>query len=821
MYIDVILPLAVPRTYSYSVPRECVEAVQLGVRVEVQFGRNRLYAAIVLRVRDSAPDYATKDIVSVLDTTPIIGEPQLKLWQWVADYYCCYLGEVMNAALPSGLRLGSETRILVSETYKNILDEPATLAALELSDNEYMVVEALAIQGELGIDEITAIVQQKSIQNLIQSLLKKEIIVLKEELQYKYKPKTAPFVQLCTPYSENIGLLVQFLDSLPKIAVVRQRIVLAMIQLHRQNPEFSQKSLCELADCAPAALQGLEKKGIIQITQKVVSRTASYTNDLAPTTPLSTDQIRAIAEIKTAFTAKNTVLLHGVTGSGKTRVYTELIQETIAAGKQVLYLLPEIALTAQLTFRLQKHFGNDIMVYHSRLSGNERVELWREVRNGKPIVLAARSGLFLPYRDLGLIIIDEEHDPSYKQTEPAPRYNARDAAIYLSHIFGAKTLLGTATPSLETYFNVLHKKYGYVRLTQRFGGSQMPEIQLENLQLAHRKKEMKGSFSEVLLQELRTTIADKGQAILFQNRRGYAPSMQCNTCGYAVPCVHCDVSLTYHQYSHSLRCHYCGYQTKPPVSCVACGSATLHPKGFGTEKIEEELQILLPEARIARMDLDTVRGKFALSRLIEQFEEGEIDVLVGTQMVTKGLDFDNVRVVGILSADQLLHYPDFRASERAFQLITQVAGRAGRKLQKGKVVLQALNTDSAVLHEIMTDDATAHYTRELTERHQHHYPPYVRLINIELKHKERNVVAAAADFYAARLRAPLGKQLLGPTEPSIARVRNYFLMQIMIKIDPKIQNLAVIKQLITAAVTALQQQKGFSSVRVNIDVDPY
>ncbi len=821
MYIEVVLPLALPKTYTYAVPPELEDAVQTGVRAEVQFGRSKLYAALIVRVVDTPPDYKTKPITAILDAEPIVSVTQLQFWQWMANYYCCYLGEVMNAALPSGLRLGSETRVVLAETYqKKLLENPESIPAL--NDDEFMVAEALSVQNELTIENIKDILDKKTVHGIIQGLIQKEIIVLKEELQLKYKPKEITMLRWREPYRSDPETINSVLDKIPKNAELQTKVVLTMVTMGRNGAEVLQKEVLDKTGAQPAVIQTLAKKGYFEVFKKTISRTATGSDDdLALAAPMAPQQIKAFDSISAHFQTKNVVLLHGITGSGKTRVYTELIQQTIAEGKQVLYLLPEIALTAQIIERLQLFFGSNIATYHSKLNNNERVDMWKDVLGGKPIVLSARSGLFLPFRNLGLIIVDEEHDPSYKQFDPSPRYNARDASVFLASLYKAKVLLGTATPSIESYFNAKMGKYGLVELNQRFGKAILPEIRLVDLKNAIKQKKINGSFSETLIEELKITLERKEQAILFQNRRGYAPAMQCTTCGWTQDCVQCDVALTYHLHFNALRCHYCGYQSKLPKDCPACGNSKFTTKGFGTEKVEEELQILLPDAKIARMDVDTVRGKYAHAQLIEQFENKEIDILVGTQMVTKGLDFESVRLVGVLSADQLLHFPDFRASERAFQLITQVAGRAGRSEVRGTVLVQALDSEHPVIGEVLTQKYTAHYERELAERWKFFYPPYFRLIHLELRHKDRATVQEAAKWIANILKETLGNAVLGPAEPGIAWLRGLYLMQIMIKLERSATNLVEAKTLVLNSIQELGRTKGYTTVQAVVNVDPY
>jgi len=562
------------------------------------------------------------------------------------------------------------------------------------------------------------------------------------------------------------------------------------------------------------------KRGVLEIYKKEISRLGKYEEDVIDSFPLSEQQIRAIDEVKTQFETQNVVLLQGVTGSGKTRVYIELIEQAIARGEQVLYLLPEITLTAQIIARLQKIFGDDISVYHSKFNNSERVEIWQSVLNGKAVVVGARSGMFLPYRNLSLIIVDEEHDASFKQIDPAPRYNARDMAVYMAHLHKAKVVLGTATPSIESYQNAIDGKYGLVEMKERFGGLELPKVKIVDLKQETRKKTIQSHFSSVLIGELKAALERGEQAILFQNRRGYAPTLNCQTCGWVSECINCDVSLTYHKYSNTLKCHYCGHHKKLAKTCPACGQQKLTIKGFGTEKIEDELQIILPDAKLARMDYDTVRTKNAHAEIINKFENKQIDILIGTQMVTKGLDFDNVGIVGVLSADHLLHFPDFRASERAFQLITQVSGRAGRKKKQGLVIIQAYDTEHPVLAEVFTNDFTNFFRREIMERKSFDYPPFRRLIQIQLSHKKIENVRFAADFFAKHLKSKLGKRVLGPTEPGISRVRSYYLRDIVIKLEKNKRVIDGTKNLILETVNLLHQQKGMSNIKVNIDVDP-
>ena len=810
--MTVILPIAVPKPYTYFVPEQLLDEVQFGIRVEVQFGKSKLYAALVINIGLEAPEeYEPKAILGVIDATPIATPTQIRLWTWMAKYYCCTLGEVMHAAMPANLKISSETRLIISPLFDGNYQD--------LNDKEYLIAEALSIQEEISIEDVRKILDQKTVYNLIKSLLEKRIVYLKEDLKERYKPKKVSCVRLQEPYASQSELMEEAFDKLSR-SERQAEALLAYIQLSRKQEFVRKQEIYTLAKVNSSIINAMVKKGIFEVYDKEVSRLGSYEEETVDAFTLTDQQERALSEIKEAFEDKEVVLLHGVTGSGKTRVYVELMQEIIDQGKQVLYLLPEIALTAQIIHRLQKIFGDQIAIYHSRLNNNERVEMWNAVFNGKPIVLGARSALFLPFKDLGLVVVDEEHDPSYKQNDPNPRYNGRDTAIYQAHLFGAKTLLGTATPSIESYHNARQQKYGLVVMPERFGGLQLPEVVLIDAKDALKKQQLHNHFTKTLLDELKAALERGEQAILFQNRRGYAPTYRCNSCGWHSECINCDVSLTYHKFHNNLKCHYCGYQSKLPEVCPACGNHQLTLMGFGTEKIEDELKIYLPEAKIGRMDFDTVRSKNAHARIINDFEEKRIDILVGTQMVTKGLDFENVGIVGVLSADQLLQFPDFRSGERAFQLMVQVSGRAGRKHNRGKVLIQAFNMSSPVLKEVLDNDFQGFYARELQERHAFKYPPFKRLIKISLKHKKPAVLNDGTKLFAHELRKKVGDWMIGPAIPYISRVRGYYILDILIKLDRDAKKIQFAKSSITEATRIMHKAGGFTGIRINIDVDP-
>ncbi len=811
-YADIILPLALPkRTYTYAIPDDLVAQVQPGVRVEVQFGPSKLYSGLVERVHHTPPDYRLKKIIGVLDEVTVVSPQQLALWDWLADYYCCTLGEVMQAALPGHLKLTSETKLVFSPVFGDDFSE--------LDNDEYLIAEALHLQQEVSVDDARKILNKKTVFPVIQRLLNKGVLFLREDLQEKFKPRKVMAVRLAEPFRSEPDLLREIFAELS--GKERQmEILMAYLALSKQQPVVLRQEVLHKADVSESSFRTVVKKGILEVYDREVSRLSGYEDELAEAGDLSPQQQRAVDEIRAHFSEKNTVLLHGITGSGKTRIYLELIRETMRQGGQVLYLLPEIALTTQLTTRLQRVLGSEVAVYHSKINYQERVEIWRSAAAGQSVILAARSGLFLPFQRLQLIIVDEEHDNSYKQYDPAPRYNARDTAIYLAKLYEAKVLLGTATPSLESYYNTQTGKYGLVELNERFGGLQLPDMQPIDLKEQYKKKQMQGIFSTPLLESLQAAIDQGEQAILFQNRRGYSPILECQVCGWTAQCRHCDVSLTFHKHSNRLRCHYCGYQTEPVTVCPACGSGKVTLLGFGTEKIEDELKIYLPKARIGRMDLDTAGSKTSLAALLHDFEEKRLDILVGTQMVTKGLDFENVGVVGVISADQLLRFPDFRSGERAYQLLTQVAGRAGRKHKRGRVLIQAYAPGHPVLQEVLKGDFLAFLRRELRERQEFHYPPYYRLIHLTLRHKEEPTVHQAAVFFGKLLKEKLGDRVLGPVLPHVARVRGYYTQEIMLKLEKSAPLLNDAKAMVRHFTEVMLGQTAFGRVQVAVDVDP-
>ncbi|WP_273446302.1 primosomal protein N' [Neolewinella agarilytica] len=811
IYADVILPLALRQTYTFSVPEEMVRQLKPGLRVEVQFGKNKHYTGIVRGLHGKNPGHKTKPILSVIDLEPLVTENQLKLWAWMASYYACTLGEVMNAGLPSHLKLTSETTITLGPLFSD--------DATQLDDQEYMIVEALTLQHELTLKDIRDILQKKTVYPVIRRLLDRRIVFLKEELQERYKPKVVRCVQFSPAYkteAEQIGAFELVSRSEKQTAVL-----LEYLQVSRELPFVRRVDLTKRTGASDAVIKAMVKKGIFEFYEREVSRIGSGEEDTMEAKEMSGQQVAALTQVQSIHASGKPALIHGVTGSGKTRVYLELMQKAIDGGGQVLYLLPEIALTGQIVKRLQKVLGDKITVYHSRLNNMERVEIWKAVLAGKTSIVGPRSAMFLPFTKLELVVVDEEHDPSYKQQEPNPRYNGRDVAVYLAWQHKAKTILGTATPSLESWENAKRGKYGLVSMPKRFGDIAMPEIVLADAREDDGKGNRHPFFTPTLLNEIKATLERGEQVILFQNRRGFAPVYFCPTCDHTIECVNCDVSLTYHKFQNRLRCHCCGYATSTPESCPACGEPEMKLGGTGTEKIEDELKIFLPDARIGRMDLDTVRGKNALAALLGRFEAGQLDILVGTQMVTKGLDFERVGLVGVISADQLLRFPDFRADERAFHLMTQVAGRAGRKHRQGKVIIQAFDRSHPVLTDVFNGDWDRFIERESKHRAETNFPPYVKMIHLQLKHPRRNTVEEGAKLLGSWLAHALGGQVTPPFEPAVARIRTYYLQEMVIRMSADPKEIARVKNIVNRAVAKLKTTEGLTGVRVGVDVDPY
>ncbi|AOM75874.1 primosomal protein N' [Pedobacter steynii] len=812
LFIEVILPLSLAKNYIYRVPFDLNAQVAIGKRVVVQFGKNKIYTALIKSISKNAPEvYQAKYIIDVVDEHPVITTSQLEFWDWMTGYYLCNEGEVMSAALPAGLKLASETIIVLKEEFPQ--DGEVLTAKQEV------LINALKIHNRLTIDQVSALLGQKTVYPIINTLLDKEMVYIAEEVVEKYKPLLKSFVSLHAFYheEENLRQLFSVLERAPK----QMNALLTFLKLSKQQSVIPKQQLLEESDCGQAALKTLVEKEIFVIDKKPVSRLKEQDDDFVLNFELSETQAGALTQIETEFEQKDVVLLHGVTASGKTQVYIKLIEKAIEKGGQVLFLLPEIALTTQIVERIQRYFGDAIGVYHSKFNNNERVEIWNKVLNGKyRIVLGARSAVFLPFQDLKLIVVDEEHESSYKQQEPAPRYQARDAAVYLAWLHKAKVVLGSATPSIESYFNALHQKYGLVTMTERFGGVELPVQEVISIAEETKKKKMVSYFSNKLVDEIEATLQVKEQVILFQNRRGYATILICATCGYAPKCVNCDVSLTYHKTSGKLHCHYCGYHQNSINICPACGSVHIEQKGFGTERVEEELSLIFPDAKIARLDVDSTRTRNGLQQIISDFQEKKTDILIGTQMVAKGLDFDNVTLIGVINADTLLNYPDFRAFERSYQLLAQVAGRAGRRDKQGKVVIQAYDDKHRIIGQVIENKYQEMYTDEIRERREFHYPPFTRMIFVNIKHKDMNLLNVAAQQFATALRTQLGNRVLGPEQPMVGRIRNYYIKQIIIKSD---KNTAItkVKSVLKEVILEFQSQKDYRSAIVQVDVDPY
>ncbi|MDG1110369.1 MAG: primosomal protein N' [Polaribacter sp.] len=811
-FIDVILPIPIQKTFTYSITNDEANFLQKGMRVAVSFGKTKMYTGLVFNIHQIAPTlYEAKEIHQILDKAPLVNEEQLKHWQWISDYYMCSLGDVYRAALPSAFLLESETVLTKNEQE---IDQSI------LMDDEFLIYEALQYQSQLTIHQVVTILGKKKVMPIVNSLLEKSVISLQEEIYEQYKPKLVKYVRLHSNYATDASLET-LLESLSR-AKKQREAVLSFFQLSANKKPIKAKDLEIQANVSSTILKSLVYKNIFEFYHIQIDRISfkGTTNNLKQ---LNEFQELALKEIKETFTTKDVTLLHGITSSGKTEVYAKLIQEVLDAGKQVLFLLPEIALTTQIITRLQMYFGNQISVFHSKYSMNERVEVWKNVLENKSkagIILGARSALFLPFSNLGLIVVDEEHETSYKQFDPSPRYNARDAAIVLAKLHDAKILLGSATPSLESYFNAAQKKYGLVALNRRHGNVQLPKIELIDIKEKQRKKEMKGHFSDRMLLLIQEALDAKEQVILFQNRRGYSPVVECKTCGISPECPNCDVTLTFHKYKHELRCHYCNYQRAMPNSCGACGSNTLDTKGFGTEQIEMELKVLFPDFKIGRMDLDTTRGKYGYQKIIGAFESKEIDVLVGTQMLSKGLDFENVSLVGILNADTMLNFPDFRAHERAYQMMVQVSGRAGRSKKQGNVAIQTYNPNHQILQQVSTTSYAEMYKEQLQDRWQYKYPPYYRLIKITLTHRDYNKVDKGINWLAKAFQQSFGEYVLGPTAPAVSRIRNRYIKNLVIKVPPK-QSLANTKNQITKIKNTFEAVSDFRPIRFIIDVDAY
>lgn len=818
-FADVILPLPLADQYTYKIPSDLEKSVVRGCRVIVHFGKKRFYTAIVSEVYDTPPktNSEIKEIFAVLDATPILRRPQLRFWQWMANYYLCRLGDVYKAALPSGLKIESETSVTRNPDFET--DVP-------LKPNEQAVLYAFAKEKEkLTLSDLEKKTGLRNIVPIVASLMAKGAVEVNEELKRGYVPKTETYVRLASEYKQEEKMQEAF-DSVRRAKKQEQLLVCFLDLSHALNPvleqETSKKELLEKSGQSASVLEGLLKRGVLETYEKEVSRLQMRVCRLQEPNPLSDAQKEALWKIQDTFREKNICLLHGVTSSGKTEIYIHLIRQVLNAGRQVLYMLPEIAITTQITERLGKLFGEQLLVYHSKFSDNERVEVWNRLLHAHSpmLILGVRSSLFLPFSDLGLIIVDEEHETSYKQQDPSPRYNARNAAMVLAGMHGGKTLLGSATPSIDSYFNALSGKYGLVELKTRFGTHQSPKVIPVNIKELKRKKQMKHPiFSPPLIQSMRQALDNGEQVILFQNRRGFAPITECKECGWVPRCVNCDVSMTYHKYHNNLVCHYCGYTIRLPEICPSCGSSNFQMQGFGTEKVEEEIALLFPDVNVERMDMDTTRTRTAYERIIGDFDKGKTQILIGTQMISKGLDFGNVGVVGILNADGLMNYPDFRAHERAFQLMLQVSGRTGRRDKQGTVILQTSQPEHPLIQMVIRSAYREMVDWQLSERSIFHYPPYFRLIVLVLRSKNEAVLQDLSRCYAEKLRSQLGNRVLGPVTPPVSYIQTWYIRKIVIKIETAAA-IQPMRGFLESVYTEMQHFPTFRQIMLHYDVDP-
>ena len=815
-YVDVIVPLPLAGKFTYLVRDEWDEDVRVGMRVVVPFGKKKMYTAIICLIHSQKPElYEAKEILCLLDNEPILRFPQMKFWEWIASYYQAYLGDVYQAAVPAGLKLESETLVCINPDYE---------AETILTDKEQSVLDALSEGKPMPVHELNKFTGIRDVMPTLKILLEKGALEINEELTEKFRIKTDTFVRLTVEAREE-DMLRQVFDDLGRAKKQLDLLMMyidlskCLVPLHQK--ELTRKELLEKSGASSAVLNGLVERGVLEIYLKEIGRLDLSEKITKEVFSLNEFQNTALNEIETHFIEKPIVLLHGVTSSGKTEIYIHLIQKVLDEGKQVLYLVPEIALTTQLTSRLKRVFGKRLGVYHSKFSDAERVEIWNNVLKDKTydVIIGVRSSIFLPFRHLGLVIVDEEHESSYKQYDPSPRYNARNAAIVLASMHGAKTLLGSATPSIESYYNTQIGKYGLVELHKRHEEMEMPEIVVVDTKEAYHKKRMEGHFSDIMLEKIGKALTNKEQVILFQNRRGYAPYIECKGCAYVPKCKNCDVSLTVHKVFNTLTCHYCGYSESIPTICPVCKTPNLDTKGFGTEKIEDEIRQIFPTAKVSRMDLDTTRSKKSYEKIISDFEQHKVDILIGTQMVSKGLDFESVNLVGILNADNMLNFPDFRAHERAYQLMAQVSGRAGRKNKRGLVILQTSLPEHVIINQVIRNDYNEMFQIQSEERRLFKYPPFYRLIQITLRHKDVRVVRQAAYEMTNLLRAVFGSRILGPIDPAVSRIQNLFIKQIILKIENEASQ-AKAKEILQSISNQILADSKFKSVRIGLDVDP-
>ncbi|MDR1846784.1 MAG: primosomal protein N' [Bacteroidales bacterium] len=819
LFVEVILPLHLPATFTYRVPRIMAKEVTVGQRVAVQFGGKRIYSAVVAEIHTRIPNLkSVKYIISIIDTEPVVYDKHIAFWRWVASYYCCYIGDVLTAALPAAFRLKSESKVIVNPEFEGDISE--------LSRAEIRILEIVSKNESTTIEEITvALKDECNIMTTVQTLMKKQVLVTDEELFDRYKPLKESVISLSAKYRNNdanLQALFAELESNKKFEK-QYNALLTYFSLRRGGNYDISKTEILAKGVSLHTLNTLENKEVIKIEKKAVSRLHSNEASLQVDNLILTKEQQAAFDGISSQPEGSVSLLHGVTSSGKTEVYIKLIEKTLQNNKQILFLLPEIALTAQLIQRLEKYFGSKVGVYHSRFSKEERIEIWNKVKGNKPdgysIVVGSRSAVFLPFETLGLVIVDEEHDSSFKQFDPAPRYNGKDAALWLAKQHNALAVLGSATPSVESYYYAQSHKYALFTLTERYSKIPLPEILIADTKEAARHGKMHSMFSKMLLDCMATALNKGEQVILFQNRRGYSPVVQCDVCGYIPKCKNCDVSLTLHKQSASMNCHYCDAHTALLKVCPQCGSGALRMMGFGTEKIEEELAIYFPKARIARMDLDSTKGKASYQKIIAAFANRETDILVGTQMISKGLDFENVSLVGIMNADNLISIPDFRSYERAFQMMTQVSGRSGRR-QAGKVVIQTINPYHQCILDVSKHNFASMFNSQILERKFFRYPPFFRMICISLSHQSKEVLDAAATEYATSMRSIFSNErIFGPVIPPVSRIRNRYINQIWLKLEAKLSYSAA-KQEIMRLNEAFSVKEQHRSIRIAIDIDP-
>lgn len=819
MFAEIIVPLPLYGTYTYRIPPEIQGAVQVGSRVLVQFGKKKFYTGLVSSLHNETPTYEVKDIVSVLDPKPLVKYPQLKLWNWISEYYLCSVGEVYKAAVPTGLKPESETMISLNEEF-------GTPEGVKLTERQAMVVMLLEEKKRLRISDIEKELKIKNVTQIAGSMLDMGIIHIDEKIVERYHAKSETYIELNIERGDQEGLK-EFFDKTHRSQYQEKALICWLdlsgwMQSNRPLLDVTRKQLLDLSGISAGILRSMIEKGIFRQEKRSINRfngnDSVKRQDLAT---LSPQQQRACQEITEQLRSRQSVLLHGVTGSGKTEVYTHLIDHVLKTGNQVLYLVPEISLTTQLTDRLRKVFGDRLLVYHSKFSDSERVDIWKRLleSNEPMVVLGVRSSVFLPFGRLGLVIVDEEHESSYKQYDPAPRYNARDTAMVLASMHGAKVVLGSATPSIETYYKATNGKYGLVTLSERYEGAVLPEVEIIDMREQRKKKQNIGTLSSPLIQEMRGALSDNKQVILFQNRRGFAPVVVCQQCGWTPKCENCDVSQIYHKYNNMLKCHYCGYTRALPTVCPACGLNGIEVYGYGTERIAEEVGKNFPEARISRMDLDTTRNKDAYQDIIEDFAAHRTDILVGTQMVSKGLDFGEVRMAGVINADTLLNFPDFRSNERAYNMLEQVAGRAGRRKEKGKVLIQTTNPKENVFEYVKAHNYSSYYQSEIAERERYAYPPFTKIINIYLRNKDGNMVDRAAVIYAKKLREVFGTRVLGPEKPFVGRIALWYIQSIMLKIEAG-ASMSKVKQILRQIYEQAAAWSEFKSTQIYYDVDP-